>query len=175
MAQNSRAKASQTAQVATAQASSFSRSLSLDWLFIGLTVVGVGISLYLTWAHFTDTSIICTADRSCDTVNRSAYAYFPPKWGIPVSILGVIAYLGLAGLAFYRRKIVQTSAEATRFTRGQLDMTLFVATLGGVVFSGYLTAMELWVINAICWWCVASALIISSLFIISVVRVWALD
>ena len=52
-------------------------------------------------------------------------------------------------------------------------MVLFVAALGGLIFSAYLTAMELFVIHAICWWCVGSATIITLLFAITVARVWA--
>ena len=147
----------------------------LDWVFIGLTLVGVVISSYLTWAHFTNTSIICTADRSCDTVNHSSYAYFPPNWGIPVSILGLIGYLGFGALGVLRLRLAQARAGLAWKRRGQLDMALFVGTLGGVIFSGYLTAMELWVIDAICWWCVASAITITILFIIAVTRIWNAD
>jgi uncharacterized membrane protein len=147
-------------------------STRLDWVFIGLTLVGIGISSYLTWAHFTNTSIICTADRSCDTVNHSSWAYFPPNWGIPVSILGLIGYFVLGGLGVLRLRLAQRPAEEVWKRLGQLDMALFVGTLGGVIFSGYLTAMELWVIDAICWWCVASAITMTILFIISVVRIW---
>lgn len=150
-------------------------STRLDWVFIGLTLIGIGISSYLTWAHFTNSSIICTADRSCDTVNHSSFAYFPPNWGIPVSILGLLGYLGLGGLTVMRLRLAQRPAELVWKTRGRLDMALFVGTLGGVIFSGYLTAMEIWKLNAICWWCVASAITITLLFVIAVVRIWNAD
>jgi uncharacterized membrane protein len=150
----------------------FVKANRLDLVFIGLTLVGIVISSYLTWAHFTNSSVICTADHSCDTVQHSSYAQFPPNWGIPVSILGLIGYLGFGTLGVMRLRLAQAPAGLAWKRRGQLDMALFVGTLGGVIFSGYLTAMELWVINAVCWWCVASAITITVLFIIAATRIW---
>ncbi|HEX2911636.1 MAG TPA: vitamin K epoxide reductase family protein [Chloroflexia bacterium] len=152
----------------------------VDWLnplFLILTVVGIIISSYLTYTHFSNSIIICTPDHSCDTVNQSIYAYFPPKSGIPVSLLGLIGYVILAGLQIARWRISRMAVMDfnTISTRGRLDMVLFLGTLLGVVFSLYLTAMELWVIHAICWWCVGSAITISLLFILSVLRIWATE
>ena len=143
---------------------------NLDLIFIGLCLVGIGISGYLTWTHFTDTPIICTADQSCDTVNRSAYAYFPPNWGVPVAVLGLLGYLLIAGLGLARWRLPDRVGAVQ--ARGRLDLALFITTLGGVIFSAYLTAMELWVIHAICWWCVASALTVTCLFGIVLLRIW---
>jgi uncharacterized membrane protein len=139
-----------------------------DLAFIVLTLIGIGVSGYLAWTHLTFTPIICTADLSCDTVNRSAYAYFPPNWGIPVSYVGLAGYIGLLGLGLGRWRV----AAGRKGSTARLDLSLFVATLIGVIFSVYLTAMELFVIHAICWWCVGSATIITLLFGIAVARVW---
>lgn len=149
------------------------RPARLDLAFIVLTVIGLGISAYLSWAHFTYTPIICTADLSCDTVNRSAYAYFPPSWGIPVSYLGLVAYVGLLGLGLWRWRLNRQVALRGEGSTATADMVLFVATLGGLIFSAYLTAMELFVIHAVCWWCVGSASVITLLFAIATTRVWA--
>ena len=153
----------------------FPRTNRLDLVFVALTVIGIGISGYLTWAHLTYTPIICTADLSCDTVNRSAYAYFPPAWGIPVSYLGLGSYIILFGLGFWRLSLARQTALSGSGGRllSQLDLTLFIGTLLGLIFSAYLTAMELFVIHAVCWWCVGSATVITLLFAITVTRVWA--
>lgn len=146
----------------------------LDLIFAALTVIGIGISGYLSWAHLTYTPIICTADLSCDTVNRSAYAYFPPTWGIPVSYLGLVAYLALFGLIIWRMRVArQTALTGNNGLLSRVDLVLFVGTLLGLIFSAYLTAMELFVIHAICWWCVGSATVITVLFGIATARVWA--
>ncbi len=157
------------------QTSSGVRVSRLDWVFIGLIAAGIIVSGYLTWTHLTDSPIICTADQSCDTVNRSAYAYFPPNWGIPVAYLGLLGYVGMLGLAIARWRQLGRSTDESLLVVGRLDMTLFVATLIGVLFSAYLTAMEIWVIHAICWWCVSSALIVTGLFAIAARRVWNAD
>jgi len=49
-----------------------------------------------------------------------------------------------------------------------------VLALGGVVFSGYLTYLEVFVIEALCSWCVASAIIITLLAIVGGVNIWRL-
>lgn len=159
---------------------SATKSTRLNWLdlaFYALVIAGIIISGYLTWTHLTETSIICTADHSCDTVNQSAYAYFPPSvsrnsWGIPVAYLGFVVYIGLAALSILRWKLAGYTLEERR---NQVDLAIFALTLGGVLFSAYLTAMELWVIHAICWWCVSSAVVITGLFGISLVRFWSAD
>jgi uncharacterized membrane protein len=152
------------------------RTNRLDLVFVALTVVGIAISGYLSWAHLTYTPIICTADLSCDTVNRSAYAYFPPTWGIPVSYLGLVAYLVLFGLGVWRLRIARQSGLSGAGPGGimlsRLDLALFIGALLGLIFSAYLTAMELFVIHAICWWCVGSATVITLLFGITAARVW---
>ena len=144
------------------------QSNRINIAFLVLCVIGIGIASYLTWTHYTDTPILCTADHSCDTVNRSSYAYFPPTWGIPVSVLGLVGYLILTGLTIARLRSVSLTGRSS----SRLDLALFIVTFGGVIFSAYLTAMEIWVINAICWWCVSSATIMTILFVTSVTRVW---
>jgi uncharacterized membrane protein len=50
----------------------------------------------------------------------------------------------------------------------------FALAFAGLLFSGYLTAVELWVIDAICQWCVVSALLIAMIAILEGWRVWRL-
>ncbi|MBN9392803.1 MAG: vitamin K epoxide reductase family protein [Chloroflexi bacterium] len=170
MAQNVNSKQIADA-VPTGQA--VARPARLDLVFTALTVIGIGISGYLSWAHLTYTPIICTADLSCDTVNRSAYAYFPPTWGIPVSYLGLVAYLALFGLIIWRMRVArQAVLVGGNGLLSRVDLGLFVATLLGLIFSAYLTAMELFVIHAVCWWCVGSATVITILFGIATARIW---
>lgn len=163
----------------TGEAQSRSTPLAIkqagDWqtyAFMGLAVAGLLISAYLSWTRLTASPIACTADGGCDLVNESAYAKFPPNWGIPVAFLGLVGYLGLLVLSVLRWRLAGPQAERNR---GRLDLMLFGASLVGVVFSAYLTAMELWVIKAICWWCVGSAVVMTGLFVLALVRVWQVD
>ncbi len=103
-------------------------------------LVGVAISGYLTYVHYADVAPICTGSGSCEKVQSSRYAELA---GIPVAVLGLAGYLAIV---------------ATAFVTGELSrMAGTTLALAGFGFSLYLTYLELFVIDAICQWCVASA------------------
>jgi uncharacterized membrane protein len=108
-----------------------------------LTVLGALISAYLTWTHFAGLTPVCTGSgEGCETVQSSRYA---SVLGIPVALLGLIAY---GGLIF--------STALWRETGIYLG---FLISLVGTLFSAYLTYLEIFVIGALCQWCLASAAI----------------
>jgi uncharacterized membrane protein len=108
-----------------------------------LAVLGFLISTYLTWTHFAGLTPVCTGSgEGCETVQSSRYATI---LGIPVALLGLIAY---GGLIF--------SAAVWREAGIYLG---FLITLVGTLFSAYLTYLEIFVIGALCQWCLASAAI----------------
>jgi uncharacterized membrane protein len=108
-----------------------------------LAVLGALISAYLTWTHFAGLTPICTGSgEGCQTVQSSRYA---SVLGIPVALLGLIAY---GGLIF--------STALWRETGIYLG---FLISLVGTLFSAYLTYLEIFVIGALCQWCLASAAI----------------
>ncbi len=108
-----------------------------------LAVLGAMISAYLTWTHFAGLSPVCTGSgEGCETVQTSRYASI---LGIPVALLGLVAY---AGLIF--------SAIVWRDAGIYLG---FLISLVGTLFSAYLTYLEVFVIGALCQWCLASAAI----------------
>jgi uncharacterized membrane protein len=110
---------------------------------LALAVLGVLISAYLTWTHFAGLTPICTGSgEGCETVQSSRYA---SVLGIPVALLGLIAY---GGLIF--------STALWRETGIYLG---FLISLVGTLFSAYLTYLEIFVIGALCQWCLASAAI----------------
>ena len=102
----------------------------------GLALFGLAISLYLTWVHYADVEPVCTGISDCEKVQTSGYAKLA---GIPVAVLGIVGYIAiLASLAV------------------RVEVTVLLAyTAAG--FSAYLTWAELYEIEAICQWCVASA------------------
>ncbi len=77
--------------------------------------------------------------------------------GIPVALWGLVLYLGLLGLAAWR-------AVAGTGTSSFVGLALFALALAGVLYSAYLTYLELFVIGAVCPWCVASAAVITALW-----------
>jgi uncharacterized membrane protein len=109
-----------------------------------VALAGVLIAGYLTWVHFDDAALVCVAGGGCETVQESAYAELA---GIPVALLGLGAYLVVLGL------VVWDSATA----RLAAAMIAFV----GLVFSMYLLALQLFVIEAVCAWCLANDVVIA--------------
>lgn len=127
----------------------------------GLSLIGVGISGYLTFTHVFNTQIVCATGNSCDKVNNSTYAYF---LGIPVAVLGLAFYAAMLAAILGRARLTRQAGEAAASWRGRFDLGLFLFSLSGVAFTAYLKAMEIFVIGAICSWCVASAVTVVALF-----------
>ena len=120
-----------------------------------LSVAGLLMSAYLTWVHFLRVSPIClTGSGGCEAVQTSRYAEI---FGVPVAVLGLAGYAGLLLSALLRGE------------SGAL-LGLFVA-LVSVLFSAYLTWLELFVIHAICQWCVTSAILMAASFLLTAARV----
>ena len=118
-----------------------------------LSLVGVGVAGYLTVVHYTGGDPVCAVGHGCQTVQQSEYADLA---GVPVALIGLIGYVAiLASLAVLR-------GETGRLARVAM-------TAGGFAFSAYLTYLELFVIDAICQWCVASAVIMTALLVLAVI------
>ena len=100
-------------------------------------LLGLAISIYLTWVHYAGIDPVCTGISDCERVQSSDYAELV---GIPVAVLGVVGYAALLASL-----------------RGPIELTVLLAYLA-VTFSAYLTWAELFRIEAVCQWCVVSAL-----------------
>jgi uncharacterized membrane protein len=122
-----------------------------------LTLAGIAIAGYLTWVHYEGLSPVCTTG-GCERVQASSYSEIGP---IPVALLGLIGYVAiLASLA----------------VRGDVGRAVtFMLALSGFAFSLYLTYLELFVIDAICQWCVASAVVMTALLIAATFRLLRLE
>jgi uncharacterized membrane protein len=122
-------------------------AVSLGVASTALAVAGVAASAYLTLSHYRADLLVC-AVGGCHTVQQSRYAEVA---GIPVALLGLGMYLAVGGLGIFRWRHPARAEVAT--------MTAFALALAGTIFAAYLTAIEIWVIDAICQWCVLSALL----------------
>lgn len=141
-------------------AKTVSRGLwTLLWAAVILSGLGVSISGYLVAKRFSGGSLACTRWAQCDVVNNSVYSQL---YGVPVSVIGLAGYLLLLMLA------VAALWTAGRTQRRTLLLS-FVLALGGVGFSIYLTYLEIYVIEALCAWCVASAVVIALLAIVTAI------
>ncbi|RME74411.1 MAG: vitamin K epoxide reductase family protein [Chloroflexi bacterium] len=128
-------------------------------LLIILSIAGIGVSAYLLWGYTTPgATLACGGSHGCETVKNSAYASL---FGIPMPVYGLVIYLGLLALLIAQNH----PASVERNLSPYIGLAIFGASLVGVLFSAYLTYLELYVILAICYWCVASAVIMSGIFV----------
>ena len=131
----------------------------LYWSSIVLAALATLDALYLLIFKLTGNSHMCLGNGGCHDVNFSPYSEI---YGIPVSIFGLLAYLAILGILFLeaRVKIIKENGPLVNFGIG----------LVGVAFSIYLTYLEIYVIHAICPFCVASAILITLIFILAIIR-----
>lgn len=120
-----------------------------------LALGGLFVSLYL-WLHAIGLigSLRCGEGGGCEVVQASRYAWF---LGQPVALYGVAGYLTILAVALVG---LQPGLAAHRGPRVAL------AALAGVgfAFTLYLKYVEFFVIGAVCWWCVVSAVLITVIF-----------
>lgn len=124
-----------------------------------LAFAGVVVAGYLTWVHYAELQPFCIGGGgSCERVQSSEYAQLG---GIPVALLGLAGYLGLLATLALPEDSGRSAAA-------------FLA-LSGATFSAYLSYVEVVEIEAICQWCVVSALLMTALAAVSVARFFAVD
>jgi uncharacterized membrane protein len=122
-----------------------------------LALLGIAIAGYLTWVHYAGLDPVCVGGGGgCERVQSSRWAELA---GVPVAVLGLAGYAAiLASLALPE-------------DQGALVATFL--TLVGFGFSAWLTYVEIVKIDAICQWCVASAVVMTALALVSVARLLA--
>jgi len=118
-----------------------------------IALAGLGIAAYLTYIHYAGIQPLCLASGGCEKVQSSHWSKLA---GIPVATIGLVGYAAILALLFVPGEI-------------GLAGTALVA-LVGFGFSAYLTWVELARIHAVCQWCVASAILMTLLAVLSVVR-----
>ena len=123
-----------------------------------LAFIGVFVSTYLTLYKFGYIGSLQCAVGSCETVNTSRWATF---LGLPVAAWGLGFYVAALALVFVGIQERYADSRA-------VALALVVLTGWGVLFSSWLTYLELFVIDAICIWCVTSAVIVLVMFAVSV-------
>ncbi len=147
---------------------------NLDWLLPLVAILGIAVAAYLTDKEVTGTATFCPVG-ACDAVQSSKYARLPIPYprvvhdsasgsigfglarsGLPVAALGLVTYILILGLWLwwkYRRGPTKPHALEA----------LYGLTLIGVLFSIYLTALELFVLKEVCMWCLMSAVAVALL------------
>lgn len=117
-----------------------------------LAALGAAISAYLLYVRETDGSLVCSTG-GCETVQSSSYA---EVLGIPVAALGLAGFLGLLAAALAR-------GEWARLTQATLGLCAFL-------FAAYLLAIQLFVLDALCQWCLATDVLTTAIATLALVR-----
>lgn len=126
-------------------------------MIAALALVGVFVATYLTLYKIGVIGELTCTIRGCETVNSSRWATF---MGLPVAAWGV---------AFYVATFLVATIGTTAAYEEEKNFSQALALMSGigVAFSAWLTYLEFFVIHAVCMWCVISALIVTSIFILS--------
>ncbi len=136
-----------------------------------IAAIGVVETAYLTIAKFTTGSVICPTS-GCDKVLNSPYA---TVFGtVPLSLLGCLAYLSIAILALAPKAV---NPNTNKGLYSQLEnktwQALFIVTAAMVIFSSYLMYLMAFEIKELCIYCISSAVLSLSLFVLVLVgREW---
>lgn len=122
-----------------------------------VATLGLGVATYIAIADSGGGAPTCVAGgHGCQTVAESSYSHIA---GINVAVFGIVGYLALLATAFFANDAARLGG--------------FVLALGGFGFSVYLTYLEIFEIEAICQWCVASAVLMTILFALAATRLIA--
>jgi uncharacterized membrane protein len=119
-----------------------------------IAALGIGVATYITIADSGGGAPTCLAGGGgCETVANSSYSHIA---GVNVAVFGIVGYILILATAFFAN-------DAARFAG-------FALALGGFGFSVYLTYLEIFNIEAICQWCVSSAVLMTILFLLNATR-----
>lgn len=115
---------------------------------------GIGVATYIAIADAGGGAPVCLAGGTgCKTVASSSYSHLA---GVNIAIFGIAGYLLLLACALLR-------GDGAR-------MAGFCISLAGFGYSVFLTYLELFVIDAVCQWCIASAVLMTILFALNATR-----
>ena len=129
-------------------------------IIAALALAGVGLATYLAMYKLGMIGTLACSIGQCETVNLSKWSTL---FGVPVAVWGLGFYVALFLVAFL--------GTTQRFMNAEWISHVMLAMTGwGVLFSGWLTYIELFVINAVCMFCVMSAVLVCVLFVLSLLE-----
>lgn len=124
-----------------------------------LVALGLGDSIYLTWAHYTSTTALACPDTgviNCAKVTTSSYSHI---LGIPVAVLGLVFFVGIVPLVL---------PVAWRSTWAPLRAARLLGTGVGVAMVVWLLVAELFRLHALCLYCTGVHIVTVLLFFVTV-------
>ena len=130
-----------------------------------LSLSGVFVSAYLYLYKLGKIGSLACGAGGCEIVQLSRWSRF---LGVEVALIGLVGYVGLLALAL-------AGLQPRLSNNRGVAVALCAASGVGLLFALYLTYLELFVIHAMCRWCVASAVIIALVFVMAVLDWRRLD
>lgn len=119
-----------------------------------VAAAGVAVAGYLTYVHYRPDALVCTGGGGCEAVQESRYAELV---GVPVALLGLIAYTAVLALVVLDAPVARTLAASI--------------ALSAAGFASYLLVLQAFVIDAWCIWCIVNDLVIVPLLaVLTVMR-----
>lgn len=131
---------------------------ALHRVLLVLAFIGIGIAGYLTYIHYKGFDPICAVGHGCEKVQNSEWAKLA---GVPVPLIGLVGYVGILGSLLVRGELAKLATAGMAYV--------------GFAFSLYLTYREIFTIEAICQWCVGSAVVMTLIAIVSTIRVLRIE
>jgi len=128
-----------------------------------LAALGLADAAYLSLLHFQGEIPPCGGYAGCQTVNTSQYAVI---FGVPIALLGAALSVAILAVALYRAR-----ADAKSWLLS--TVVLYTLTLAGAVFMAYLLGIELLVLHAVCYWCLAMTAFIAAMLVLVMRDLWA--
>lgn len=116
-----------------------------------LALIGFGIALYLWLYKMGYIGRLQCGTGSCEYVQTSSYG---DLWGVPVAFYGVVGYAVIFAIAL-------AGLRPALLSRRWPTQLVAILAAGGWLFTLYLTYVELFVLHAICRWCVSSAVVMT--------------
>jgi uncharacterized membrane protein len=132
------------------------------WLYrvsVGLVVLGLAVSIYMTIYKVTSNNAMCLGSGDCSTVNASRYS---EVYGIPVAVFGVLGYLAILVTHYFE--------NGNQFFKQNGTLMVFGMALTGFLFTLWLIYVEAALLKAFCPFCVTSQAAMTIIFIIAVAR-----
>lgn len=128
----------------------------LVWAFLAISFIGFLDASYLTVSHYTGAELSCSLTDGCGQVTSSEYSVI---FGVPLALLGLLYYLSIFILSFLYLDIKKP--EIFEFIRP--------LTVAGLLASIWFVYLQLYVIEAICQYCMLSAITSTILFILGMI------
>lgn len=132
------------------------------WAVPALAFLSLADATYLSVLHWRGEIPPCGGYAGCETVNTSAFAEI---FGIPTAAFGMVLSAAVLVVALYRLR-----AEGRNWLYSTL--ALYALALSGALFMTYLTGVEITVLHAVCYWCLAMAAMIFVILAISMRDIW---